>query len=575
MGQKVLIIGAVALGPKVACRLRRLDPSAHVTLIDRDNLISYGGCGIPYYVGGDVADLEGLYSTSSHAIRDDRFFETVKGVNVLSQTEVTDIDRKGKTVSVRNRATGEEKTLEYDKLVLATGANPVVPPIPGADLPGVSVVANLHNAKEIKEKISKGQVESAVVIGGGAIGVEMAEALADLWGVETTLVEMMEHLLPTAIGPDMGLIVKNHMEEHDVRILLGESVTQIVGTPETGVEGVKTNKRDIPCQLVVLAVGVRPNAVLAAKAGLAIGPHGGILVDNTLRTSDPNIFAGGDCIELTHFISGQKVPMAFGSLANREGRVIGTNIAGGNAQFKGSVGAFCLKAFEMGVASAGLTVAQAKDAGFDPVHAVVVQADRAHFYPTNQLMYMKLIADKTTRKVLGVEAVGHNGDAVKARVDAVSAVLPFGPDVSDITALEVTYAPPFASAMDIVNNAGNALDNILKGKNKPIDVADFLKLFDEAKAHVLDVRGKPESQPFVERFGDRWVNIPQDQLAARISEINGNGNGSGQLCLICDTGPRSYEAQCLLASHGITDTVNIQGGYGMLKKSAPDFNNPA
>ena len=571
MGQKVLIIGAVALGPKVACRLKRLDPSARVTLIDRDNLISYGGCGIPYYVGGDVADLEGLYSTSSHAIRDDRFFEQVKGVNVLSQTEVLSINRKGKFITVRNRVNNEESDLVYDKLVIASGANPVVPPIPGADLPGVSVVANLHNAREIKEKISKGQVESAVVIGGGAIGVEMAEALADLWGVETTLVEMMDHLLPTAIGPDMGLLIKNHMEENGVHILLGESVTQIIGNQENGVQAVKTNQREIPCQLVVLAVGVRPNGQLAQDAGLAMGPHGGILVDHTMRTTDPSIFAGGDCIELTHLISGQKVPMAFGSLANREGRVIGTNLAGGNAQFKGSVGAFCLKAFELGVASAGLTVAQAKAAGFDPVHAVVVQADRAHFYPTNQLMYMKLIADRTTRKVLGVEAVGNNGDAVKARVDAVSSVLPFGPDVSDITALEVTYAPPFASAMDIVNNAGNALDNILSGRNKPIDVADFLEVFGKAKASVLDVRGKAESQPFVDQFGDRWVNIPQDQLSARISEIN----NTEPLCLICDTGPRSYEAQCLLASHGITDTANIQGGYGMLKKSAPDFNKAA
>lgn len=567
MARKVLIIGAVALGPKAACRIKRLDPQAQVTIVDRDYLISYGGCGIPYYVGGDVADLEGLRSTSSHAVRNRKFFQACKGVAIRERTEALHIDRQAKKVTVRLMPSDDVEDLKYDKLVLATGAKPVVPPIPGADLPGVTVVANLHHAKHIKDAVAHGKVNRAVVIGGGAIGVEMAEALTDLWGVETTLVEMMDQLLPTAFGKNMSRLIQNHMSAKGVNVLLSEGVTRILGDAQNGVTAVQTTRSKIPCDMVILAVGVRPNAELAAEAGLAIGGHGGILVDRCLRTSDPDIYAGGDCVELTHLVSGQKVPMPLGSLANRQGRVIGTNINGGCDHFKGTVGSFCLKVFDLGIARAGLTVKQAAAAGFDPVYSIVVQSDRAHFYPTQELMYMKLIADRGTRRVLGIEALGKSGDAVKARVDAVAALLPYEADIAAVSNLEVSYAPPFASAMDIVNNAANTLENIILGQNRPIDVADFLSMFKDKKTKVLDVRSPSESRPFEAAYGDRWVNIPQEELAARMNEVP-----AGEvLCLLCNTGPRSYEAQLLLKSHGIRDTLNVQGGYGMLMTSDPEF----
>lgn len=568
MTNRVIIVGAVALGPKVACRIKRIDPEAHVTMIDKDDLISYGGCGIPYYIGGDVADLEALRSTSAHVLRDVDYFQNVKGIDMRINTEVLSIDRRAKTVTVRDLPDGEKEDLEYDKLVLGTGAMPIVPPFPGADLPGVTVVASLHHAREIKDKISKGQVEKAVVIGAGAIGLEMAEALTDLWGVETTLVEMMDQLAPTAFGEDMALVLKNHMEDKGVKILLSEQVRRILGDEENGVIGVETDRRTIDCDMVIMAVGVRPNTGLARDAGLAIGSFGGILVDRCMRTSDPNIYAGGDCVEMPHLVSGQNIPMALGSLANRQGRVIGTNIAGGMEQFRGTVGTFCLKLFDLAAARAGLTVSQARAAGYDPVHTVVVQGDHAHFYPDMQLMLLKLIADRNTKKVLGIEAIGPQCDAVKNRVDSVAVLLQNEITLSAVTCLEIGYAPPFASAMDIINNAGSSLENIIDGYHDPIDVIDFLKAFKEKKARVIDVRSPVQAGPFVEKYGDRWINIDQDKMHAQLDRVPRNE----PLMLICGSGPRSYEAQLVFRNKGINaDTKNVQGGIGMILCSDPGF----
>ena len=568
MAKRVVVVGAVALGPKAACRIKRLDPSFDVLLLDRDNFISYGGCGIPYYIGGDVDNLDALRSTSAHVIRDKNYFQDIKGIEVMTRTEAIAIDRQNKKLKVRNLVDNREEQIDYDKLVLATGTTPVKPPLPGIDLPGVCVISNLHQAKEIKDMVSKGQVEKAVVIGGGAIGIEMAEALTDLWGIETTLIEMVDQLLPTALGKDMALPVKNHMEKNGIRVLLEEKVNRILGDPESGVQGVETSGSEIPCELVILAVGVRPNTGLAKDAGLAIGMHNGILVDQCMRTSDPDIYAGGDCVEIPHLISGYNLPMPLGSLANRQGRIIGSNIAGRCEHIKGTVGTFCLKIFELGIARAGLTVDQALEAGFNPVHTVVVQADRAHFYPDMQLMYIKLIADRKTKRILGIEAAGSQIDAVKSRVDAVAVLLGQEVMIDAITTLEVGYAPPFASAMDIINNAANSLDNIIEGYQVPVDVMDFLKEFKENNGLVLDVRSPVQAGPFVKKYGRRWLNIDQGELNSRLEEIPRDK----ALLLVCGSGPRSYEAQLLLRNKGINNnTRNVQGGIGMIMFSDPDF----
>lgn len=560
MSKRVLIIGAVALGPKVACRLRRIDPDVQITMIDRDELISYGGCGIPYYVGGDVADIEGLRSTIAHAIRDAGFFKATKGADVLTGVEAVAVNRAEKTVRVRHLKEDREETMAYDKLVIATGATPMRPPIPGADLPQVHVVSNLHHAKVIKDAISKGEVENAVVIGAGAIGIEMAEALTDLWGIETTLIEMADQVLPQALGKDMSRIAEKKLRENGVSLMLSQRVTAIHGDAETGVQSVETGEKTIPCNMVILAAGVRPNAQLAVDAGLAVGKNGGVLVNRRMQTSDPDIYSGGDCAEFPNLISGQETLMPLGSLANRQGRIIATNINGGVAQFPGAVGSFCIKIFDMGLAKAGLTSLQAQRAGFDPVDVVVAQSDRAHFFPDADFMFIKLIADRKSRKILGIEAAGPQGDAVKSRVDAVAPLLRFSVDVDEICNLEVSYSPPYASAMDIVNNAGNALDNTLNGSLKSIDTWTFLEKFKKENARVLDVRSSNQADPFVEKYKDQWINIPQDEFRSRLDEIPTDG----PLYLLCGTGPRSYECQVILNARGITDTFNIQGGYGMI-----------
>ena len=567
MPKKVVIIGAVALGPKVACRLRRLDPEIEITLIDRDNLISYGGCGIPYYVGGDINDIEDLYKTSSHAIRDQEFFQDCKGIKVLTRVEATEIQRQEKRVKVCNRDTGEVQFLPYDKLVIATGAQAIRPPFPGTNLDRVFTVSDLHDAETIKGLMTGGKVGKAVVIGAGAIGLEISEALTDLWGIETTLIEMEDQVLPTLLGKCIARVTAKELERKGVELLLEEKVLEISKSTSDEQLLVKTSRKTVKADIVVLSAGVRPNTTLAREAGISVGRSGGISVDRRMRTSDPDIYAGGDCVELRNLISGENMLMALGSLANRQGRIIATNISGGQSHFTGTVGTFCVKVFDLGISKAGLTYRQAKETGFDPVYAVVSQADHAHFYPDSELIYISLLADRKSRKILGIEAAGKNGDAVKARVDTIAVLLKHGLDVDEVCSLETGYAPPFASAMDVINNAGNALDNVLAGSNRPIDAADFLFEFRHKDIRVLDIRGEKEAAPFKEKYGSRWFNLPQDQLRKRVGEIPKNE----QFFLLCDTGPRSYEAQVFLSSQGIINTKNIQGGFAMIKVTEPGF----
>lgn len=568
MAERIVIIGAVALGPKVACRVRRLSADAQVVMVDKDNLFSYGGCGIPYYVGGDVADLEGLLSTAYHMKRDEGFFRRAKGVDVRAETEALEIDRKGKKVRLRNLRSGAEEWLEYDKLVLATGSRPFVLPIPGADLPGVTAVANLHHAETVKQMLQAGKVSQAVVIGAGAIGLEMAEAMTDLWGVEVTVLELQDKVLPMALSPEMARLVQDAFERHDVKVLTGERAERIEGTPESGAQAVVTaSGKRLECQLVIMASGARPNADLARAAGLAIGRLGGVLVDGRLRTSDPSIYAGGDCVELLNLISGHTTFLPLGSMANRQGRVVAANVLGGAATFAGGLGSFCMKAFDTAVARAGLTEVEAAASGFAPASALVALHDRAHFYPTAKMMFLKLIADRRTRRVLGVEAVGENGDAVKARVDAVAAAMTFGADVEAISNLEVAYSPPFAQAMDIVNAAANALENVLDGRNEPLAMADFLKDFEAGKVKVLDVRAKANAEPYQAKYGDRWLNLPSDELRARLGEIPDDE----PLVLFCNSGQRSYEAQVAFREAGRKAPKQLQGGHLLLQRSDREF----
>jgi len=563
MSQNVVIIGAVALGPKAACRFKRLAPESRVIMVDQGNIISYGGCGIPYFISGDVSDPEQLQSTSFNMIRDEKFFRDVKDVDVMLHTRAVSIDRDRKTVLVRDVVSGEEQRLPYDRLVLATGSRAGRLPVPGSDLAGVFTVSNMEEAIAIKKDIAGGKVGKAVIIGAGAIGLEMAEAMADLWGIETSVIEIADQLLPGIISGRMARMVQQHLKENGVSLYVSEKVERLEG--DGRVARVVTDRRTLDADLVIMAVGVRPESDLARDAGLEVSSSGAVVVNQRLQTSDPDIYAGGDCAQIRNLITGKPGYYPLGSLANRQGRVIGTNLAGGDARFEGAVGSFVMKLFEISVASSGLSLETAVKEGFDAVSAFVVQLDRAHFYPEKDVIYLELVVEKGTSRVLGIQGLGNTGDGVLARVSAVAGILKHRPTTADISNLELPYSPPFSSAMDILNAPGNTAENLLAGRNRKIDAWEFEEWWRNRKdgdVFFLDCRERGNASPLVEKYPGQWNNIPQGELRGRIKEVPRDR----KIALVCNTGARSYEAQLTLNRMGIEEAYNLQGGMAGLKK---------
>lgn len=568
MSKDVVIIGAVALGPKVACRAKRLDPDLSIKVFDQGELISYGGCGIPYFVSGDVSDSDQLRSTSFHMLRDIKFFSDCKDIQVLVNTRVLSIDRAKKKVLVENLINGIKEEFPYDKLVLATGSMPKELNIPGSKLSGVYSISGLDKAIEIRKDIVSGRVERAVIIGAGAIGLEVAEAVSDMWGIETHVIEVLDQILPGIISYDMAKIAQHHMEEHGVRFYLSEKVLAFEGKDR--VEKVVTDKRSLDADLVIVAIGVKPNSKLARDAGLKVSPSGGIIVNEYMQTSDPDIYAGGDCVVVPNLITGKLGHFPLGSLANRQGRVIGTNIAGGSARFEGSVGSFVIKLFDIAVAASGLAPEIAKKEGFDTFSAFVAQFDRAHFYPEKEMMFMELVVENKTGRVLGVQGLGKNKDAVMGRIGSIAGLLKYKPHVSDISNFELPYSPPFSSAMDILNVVANVAENIMEGRTQVIDLrtfADWWVKKEEENITFLDSREWGNARPFVEKYPEFWKNIPQGELRRRIKEVPKDKS----IILICNTGARSYEAQLILKNRGYQNTYNVQGGMVSIKNWGLDI----
>jgi len=571
MADKIVIIGGVAAGPKAACRAKRLMPNAEVTLIDQDSLISYGGCGIPYYVSGDVADESALRSTSFHVLRDEYYFEKYKGVKTLTSTEALSINRKDKTVLVKSLLNGDEESIPYDKLVLATGSEPYVLPIPGADLDGVFTIANLHKAIEIKERIAKGKVGKAVVIGGGAIGIEMAEALTDLWGVETSLVEYQDQLLPGVIDWSMSAMLCKHIRENNIDIFLGEEALEIV-EKEGKAAAVKTAERTLEADLVIMAVGVRARSDIARDAGLRVSERGGIIVNRRMQASDQDIYAAGDCVKIPNLITGKYFYAPFGSLANKEGRVVGDNLAGIPTTFDGGVGSFIMKAFDVCVGATGLSMEMALAEGYEADFSLTAPADRAHFYPSQEIICCIMVFDRRTRKVLGVQAFGPMNDNVSARINASAAYLSKGADIDDFANLEMAYAPPFSSAVDTINAAAYVAGNLCDNRLRQITMEDFYQWMNDFSCEPdwvsLDVRHEKQAAPFIEKFGkDMWLSLPDDQIRERYEELPRDKT----LIIFCNAGSRSYEIQIFLDSVGYTNNLVLCGGFNVIKRIGAEW----
>ncbi len=568
MGLQVLVVGGVALGPKVASRLRRLLPDAEITIVDQGRYVSYGGCGLPFYLSDEVPDEAALMSTSFHARRDPAFFRAAKGVTLLPLTRAVAIDRGRGVLAVEDVGSGERRELPYDRLVLGTGSVNAVPPVPGVGLAGVVALHNMEDGLAFKRTLITQDVRHAVVVGGGAIGVEVAEALVETWNVRTTLVERCDHLLPGVLDRAVAGLLAHHLREKGVEVRAGEAVEAIEGDAGGAVRAVRTERGSIPADLVVITAGVRPNDALARAAGLEVAPGGGIVVDEQMRTSDPAIWAGGDCVVNRELVAGGHAYTPLGSLANRHGRVIADAIAGRPARFPGVVGTFAARAFELAVASAGLTLSRARAAGLDADRALVVGYDRAHFMPEKSLMFLELVVDRRDRRVLGIQGAGTAGDALTARIDAVAALLRHHPTVEDVGCLEVAYSPPFASAMDVVNAAGNVAANLLDGLYRRIGADEALRLLGEPGGDVLfvDLNAPKAAAPYCERHPGRWVNVRYEELVDRLEEVPRDRT----IVTICDSGIRSYESQVLLAARGWPRVFAMEGGLNYLKRLGRD-----
>lgn len=457
---RIVIIGAVAAGLKSAAKIRREDPEAEIIVLEKGSLISYGACGMPFYVGGMIADISDFVKTSAGAVRNPEFFKQDKDVDVRIRTLVTAIDREAKTVAARNLDTGAEMVFPYDKLVIATGASPVRPPLPGIELGGIHQFWHPDDAAAVRAGIDNGRIKQAVIIGAGLVGMEMAEAFTSR-GVAVTVIEMQDQVFAAFLDTEAAAAVADYARAAGITLRLGEKVARFDG--ENGaVKAVVTDKRVIPADIVILAIGVRPNTELAKAAGLAIGPSGAIAVNEYLQTSDPAIYAGGDCAENTNIISGKKVFAPMGSTANKHGRVIGENIGGNRVAFRGVLNTVAVRLLEFHVGKTGLTEREAKALGYHYVTATAAAPDKPHYMPDSKLITVKLIVEAASRKVLGAQIFGR-GDVSK-RVDVVAAAITMGATIDDLFDIDLAYAPPYSSPIDNVAIAANVAMNKLQAK---------------------------------------------------------------------------------------------------------------
>jgi NADPH-dependent 2,4-dienoyl-CoA reductase/sulfur reductase-like enzyme/rhodanese-related sulfurtransferase len=547
---KILVIGAVAAGLKAAARARRNDPAAEITVVEKGKIISYGACGLPYYVSGDVQDIVQLMTTPAGAVRNPAFFKKVKDFTVLTETLATGIDRAARQVTVKDLASGEERTLPYDKLVIATGARPVKPPLPGVELDNIFQLWHPDDAKAVRAGLERGKYANAVIIGAGLVGMEAAEALK-MWEVNTTIIEMKEQVFPAFLDEEVAGSVAKYVGEQGLTVLTGEKVEKFTG--DGAVQAVVTDKRTIPADLVLLAIGVRPNVELAKAAGLTLGTTGAIAVDGGLQTSDPDIFAGGDCVENTHMISGEKVFAPMGSTANKHGRVIGDNLFGGKETFRGVLGSVAVKVLDMNVAKTGLTERDAKRLGYEYVTAMIGGHDRPHYMPEAKLITVKLIVEAATGRILGAQAFGA-GEVAK-RMDVVATAITLGGKVSDLFDVDLTYAPPYSSPIDNVAVAALAVQNKLAGKLKGISSLAAKELMG-GKTVFLDVRTPEECKQQGCLPCDNVKYIPLGQLRSRLAELD----KGDEIVALCKISLRGYEAALILEGENFDKVKVMEGG---------------
>ncbi|MCI9450341.1 MAG: FAD-dependent oxidoreductase [Clostridiales bacterium] len=549
---KTVIIGGVAGGASAAARLRRLDESAEIIILERGDYVSFANCGLPYYIGGSITDKNSLTLQTPESFRA-RF-----NIDVRVNNEAVKIDSEDKTVTVKNLKTGEFYTESYDNLILSPGAEPIKPNIDGIDSDIVFTLRNIPDTLNIKEYIENTKPKSAVVVGGGYIGAEMAENLKEA-GLEVSIVELADHLI-APLDFDMAADVHRYMKSKGIKICLNNGIKAIDG------HTVILQSGEIHTDMVILSVGVRPETALATECGIETNALGSIIVDRNMRTNISGIYAVGDAVEVTDFISGRSAFIPLAGPANKQGRIAANNIAGIYSEYGGSQGSAVLKLFDMAVATTGLNEKGAKASEIDYDKTYIYSGSHAAYYPGANNMSIKALWDKKTLKILGAQIVGFDG--VDKRMDVIAAAIRFGAKITDLTNLELCYAPPYGSAKDPVNMLGFVAENITSGKVKQFFWHDVEKLPRDGNVTLLDVRTVTE----VSRGKiDGFINIPLDSLRNRIGEIPKNK----PVFIHCHSGLRSYIACRILIGNGY-DCYNLAGGWRLYEsvineKTVPEY----
>lgn len=550
-GQKVVIIGGVAGGATAAARIRRLDEQAEIIVFERSGYVSYANCGLPYYIGGVIEEPSALTLQTPEG-----FWRRFR-IDMRIRHEVTAIHPDRKTVTVHRLDTDQVFEESYDKLLLSPGAKPTQPPLPGTELPQLFTLRTVEDTLRIREFVKNNNPKSAVLAGGGYIGLEVAENLRDL-GMDVTIVQRPRQLL-NPLDSDMAAFVHAKLRARGIELMLGHSVEGF----EKDDDGLKVLLKDAPAlktDMVLLAIGVTPDTALAKEAGLKLGIKNSIQVNDRMETSVPDIYAVGDAVEVTHYITGEKALISLAGPANKQGRIAADNICGGNSTYKGSQGSSVIKVFDMTVATTGINEQTALKSGIDCDKVYLSPANHAGYYPGGKLMTMKVVFEKNTYKLLGAQIVGYEG--ADKRIDVLATAMNAGLTALQLKDLDLAYAPPYSSAKDPVNMAGFMIENISNGTIKQFFWHDVDKLPRDGSVFLLDARTPWEyNNGHIEDF----VNIPVDELRGRLDEIP-----SGKpVYVICQSGLRSYLACRILQQNGF-DCYNFSGGYRLYETIVKD-----
>jgi NADPH-dependent 2,4-dienoyl-CoA reductase/sulfur reductase-like enzyme/rhodanese-related sulfurtransferase len=541
---KLVIVGGVAAGASAAAKARRCNEDAEIIMFEKGHDISYATCGLPYYLSGTIPKRDRLLIT------DGRFFKQRFNVDVMTRHEVLAIDREAQKVTVKNLTTGDNREEPYDKLVLAMGASAIVPPLPGVELPFVFTLKTLEDTDRIFTYLRDKNPETAAVVGGGLIGMEAAENLAQK-GCKVSVVEFMPQVL-TFLDREIAELVHQHLKYKGVNVYVSEKVTGIEERDGRG--WIKTDKgREVPADLVIMSVGIKPNTKLAQDAGLRIGPSGGIAVDEFMQTNDSNILAAGDCVESMNIVTGKPTLIPMGSAANKEGRAAGANAMGRQIAVKGFTGTVIVKVFDLAVAKTGLSEQEAVSEGLSPLVTYVLSGDHAGYYPDAKELRIKTVADRSTKRLLGAQVIGAKG--VDKRIDVMATAIYNRMALDDLLQLDLAYAPPYSSARDPVIVAGAIGQNYYAGDWIPVTPAELHQKMEKGDNFVLiDVRTPRE----LKKRGiiPGAVHIPIDDLRDRISELD----PEKETILCCGVGLRAYVGNRLLVMKGFKDVKTLTGG---------------